>query len=111
MRTCQAFTDARCTCRSINPGTRIILLLDEPTNHLDLPSVLWLAKYLQSYKRPFVIVSHDRTLLNGLVTSVIHIQKWPRHRYSGNFDVFIAEYRMRQSKRLKLIRIWIENIK
>jgi len=51
-----------------------ILLLDEPTNHLDFPSVLWLENRLRGYRASFILVSHDRDLLQNVCTSVITIE-------------------------------------
>jgi ATP-binding cassette, subfamily F, member 3 len=51
-----------------------LLLLDEPTNHLDFPSVLWLEGRLRAYKGAFLLVSHDRELLNNVCTSVLLIE-------------------------------------
>lgn len=41
-----------------------LLLLDEPSNHLDLPTLLWLEQFLQRWSGSFVLVSHDRQLLD-----------------------------------------------
>ena len=41
-----------------------LLLLDEPSNHLDLPTLLWLEQFLLSWKGSFVLVSHDKRLLD-----------------------------------------------
>lgn len=43
-----------------------LLLLDEPSNHLDLPTLLWLEQFLQSWSGSFVLVSHDRVLLDAV---------------------------------------------
>lgn len=47
-----------------------ILLLDEPTNHLDFPSLLWLENRLRSYRNTFMIVCHDREILNNVCMQV-----------------------------------------
>lgn len=51
-----------------------LLLLDEPTNHLDFPSVLWLENRLRGYRSAFLMVSHDRELLNNVCTSVLLLE-------------------------------------
>ncbi|KIF94959.1 ABC-F family ATP-binding cassette domain-containing protein [Enterobacter cloacae] len=47
-------------------GEPDLLLLDEPSNHLDLPTMLWLEQFLQNWSGSFVLVSHDRQLLDAL---------------------------------------------
>lgn len=52
-----------------------LLLLDEPTNHLDFPSVLWLEGRLRSYRGSFIVVTHDRDLLENVCNSVMYIEE------------------------------------
>ncbi|MEP8983114.1 ABC-F family ATP-binding cassette domain-containing protein [Enterobacter cloacae] len=47
-------------------GDPDLLLLDEPSNHLDLPTMLWLEQFLQNWSDSFVLVSHDRQLLDAV---------------------------------------------
>ncbi|CAM6386683.1 ABC-F family ATP-binding cassette domain-containing protein [Enterobacter cloacae] len=47
-------------------GDPDLLLLDEPSNHLDLPTMLWLEQFLQNWSGSFVLVSHDRQLLDAV---------------------------------------------
>lgn len=47
-------------------GQPDLLLLDEPSNHLDLPTLLWLERFLNDWKGSFVLVSHDRQLLDSV---------------------------------------------
>lgn len=42
-----------------------VLLLDEPSNHLDLPAMLWLEDFLARWQGAYVLVSHDRRLLDN----------------------------------------------
>ena len=45
-----------------------VLLLDEPTNHLDILSIRWLEKFLQAFKGPVVVISHDHRFLDNVST-------------------------------------------
>jgi ATP-binding cassette subfamily F protein 3 len=64
------------------------LLLDEPTNHLDLEAVQWLEQFLLDARSALVVVSHDRTFLNRLVTSIAEIDNGQVQEWSGNWDAF-----------------------
>ena len=61
-----------------------LLLLDEPTNHLDIASIQWLESLLLDDSRAFVVVSHDRYLLENVAHRVLEINRmYP----SGLFEV------------------------
>ena len=49
------------------------LLLDEPTNHLDADSVSWLRDHLRSFRGGLVVISHDTSLLEAVVSKVYHL--------------------------------------
>jgi ATP-binding cassette subfamily F protein 3 len=66
-----------------------LLLLDEPTNHLDMEAALWLERYLRRYRHSFILVSHDRQLLNAATTSILHLEGGKLTLYSGNFDAYL----------------------
>jgi len=65
-----------------------LLMLDEPTNHLDFPGVTWLENYLKNYKKTAVVVSHDKTFLNNVVSDIVHIEGKKLHYYKGNYKSF-----------------------
>ena len=48
-----------------------VLVLDEPTNDLDIPTLELLEELLTDYPGTVLLVSHDRTFLDNVVTSVI----------------------------------------
>ena len=50
-----------------------VLLLDEPTNHLDIEALEWLEDYLLRYAGAAIIVSHDRTFLDGVATNILDL--------------------------------------
>jgi ATP-binding cassette subfamily F protein 3 len=64
------------------------LLLDEPTNHLDLEAVAWLEAFLSDAPSALVIVSHDRTFLNRLATSIAEVENGKVRVWPGNYDRF-----------------------
>jgi ATPase subunit of ABC transporter with duplicated ATPase domains len=43
-----------------------LLVLDEPTNHLDLPAIQQLESALDSYPGTFLLVTHDRRMLESV---------------------------------------------
>lgn len=61
------------------------LLIDEPTNHLDMNACAVLARYLRA-KRGFILVSHDRELLDGCVDHVLSINRADIELQKGNFS-------------------------
>jgi ATP-binding cassette subfamily F protein 3 len=70
-----------------------ILLLDEPTNHLDIAMLEWLEAWLRSFRGAALVVSHDRTFLDGIVTRILEIDE-QSHRlkvYEGTYSDFVAQ--------------------
>ena len=65
-----------------------LLLLDEPTNHLDFEAIIWLENYLAQYPHSFIIISHDREILNKTVTHILHLDQLKLTMYKGNYDQF-----------------------
>ncbi len=65
-----------------------LLLLDEPTNHLDLDAVVWLERWLATYRGTLLLVSHDRDFLDACVTHVAHIHARHLTLYTGNYSSF-----------------------
>lgn len=63
------------------------LLIDEPTNHLDQESRKILQEYLNA-KKGFLLVSHDRTFLDGCVDHILSVNKEEITVTKGNFSVW-----------------------
>lgn len=78
-----------------------VLLLDEPTNHLDLEAALWLETYLKRYSGTLLIISHDRSLLNGVCNRILHVEGLKLESYSGNYDTFERTRALRREEREK----------
>ncbi|MEZ4335269.1 MAG: ABC-F family ATP-binding cassette domain-containing protein [Sandaracinaceae bacterium] len=65
-----------------------VLLLDEPTNHLDIESILWLEGFLKAFEGGLVLTSHDRELMNRLVTKIVEIDGGELTTYTGDYDFY-----------------------
>ncbi|HKI60026.1 MAG TPA: ATP-binding cassette domain-containing protein, partial [Mariprofundaceae bacterium] len=65
-----------------------LLLLDEPTNHLDLEAVIWLEKWLKSYRGTLLLISHDRDFLDRCINRIAHVEQQSVTLYQGNYTAF-----------------------
>lgn len=101
-----------------------LILLDEPTNHLDVQTVEWLEEFLlkiaedgfsafgfnsaQDSPEPvaFIIISHDRALLDTLVNKILEIEHGSAKKYDGNYELYneqkIHYLITEEKKRLKM---------
>ena len=66
-----------------------LLVLDEPTNDLDLETLDLLEEMLASYKGTLLLVSHDRSFLDRVVTSIINTDPGEPE---GTWTEFIGGY-------------------
>ncbi|KAI9189903.1 ABC transporter ATP-binding protein arb1 [Blastocladiella emersonii ATCC 22665] len=78
-----------------------LLLLDEPTAHLDLGACVWLERYLASYDRILVIVSHSQDFLNGVCTDTIDLRKDKLFYYGGNYDTYVRTRTENETNQMK----------
>jgi ATP-binding cassette subfamily F protein uup len=77
-----------------------VLVLDEPTNDLDIDTLDLLEELLQDYPGTVFLVSHDRTFLNNVVTSIIAHEGDGRWReYEGGIEDWLTQSRRSQAIR------------
>ncbi len=88
-------------------GTKVLLaalflspdrffLIDEPTNHLDREAREAVGRYL-SRKKGFILVSHDRALLDASVDHILAINKSSVELCRGNFSTWWANREARDN--------------
>lgn len=75
-----------------------VLLLDEPTNHLDIESIEWLEGYLKKYSGAIILISHDRSFLDGITNRTIEINNKKFYDYNCNF----SDYQVRREEEMIL---------
>lgn len=70
------------------------LLLDEPTNYLDIVAIRWLEDFLQQWKGEMVVISHDRSFIDSVVTHTMGIYRNQIRRVEGNTGKFYSKMLM-----------------
>ncbi len=68
-----------------------LMLLDEPTNFLDLESILTLEKFLQGYKRAFLLISHDREFLKRTTEHTLEVESPDITKFPGHIDDYFEQ--------------------
>ena len=71
------------------------LLIDEPTNHLDLRAREQISSYLNKKKR-FIVVSHDRSFLDGCIDHVLSLNRAGIEVCSGNCSSYLQNFAQKQ---------------
>jgi ATP-binding cassette subfamily F protein 3 len=82
-----------------------VLLLDEPDNHLDLPGKAYLEKLIQEYPGAVVLVSHDRYILDAVVTHIVEIEDGRLTTFAGNYTDYIIDKQERLARAEELFQI------
>lgn len=65
-----------------------VIVLDEPTNDLDSETLDLLEEQLVAFEGTLLLVSHDRTFLNNVVTSTIVFEEDGLNEYVGGYDAW-----------------------
>ena len=61
-----------------------MLLLDEPNNYLDIVAIRWLVKFLKSLKGELILITHDRSFMDQVVTHTVAIHRNKARKVEGN---------------------------
>lgn len=72
--------------------TSNVLVMDEPTNDLDIETLELLEDLLPNYPGTLLLVSHDRTFLNNVVTSTLVLEgDGLVNEYVGGYDDWLLQ--------------------
>lgn len=66
-----------------------VILLDEPTNHLDFETVEALGRALADFVGTVFFVSHNRTFVNSVASSIIEVRGGMVKKYSGTYEDYV----------------------
>ncbi|PKO01048.1 MAG: ABC transporter ATP-binding protein [Chloroflexi bacterium HGW-Chloroflexi-4] len=82
-----------------------VLLLDEPDNHLDLAGKEYLENFIQNYPGAVVIISHDRYLLDSVVTHIADLEDGKLETFEGDYSSFIIDKQTRMARQNELFNV------
>ena len=82
-----------------------VLLLDEPDNHLDLAGKAYLERFIQNYPGAVVIISHDRYLLDAVVTHIAELEDGSLSTFEGDYSSFIIDKQTRMARQNELFHV------
>ncbi|MDE3033175.1 MAG: ABC-F family ATP-binding cassette domain-containing protein, partial [Acidobacteriota bacterium] len=68
-----------------------VLVLDEPTNHLDPDQVEKLEAWLQAFEGALLLITHDRHLLDAVVTRMLELEDGVLRSYDGGYSDYLLE--------------------
>jgi ATP-binding cassette subfamily F protein 3 len=61
-----------------------LLLLDEPTNFLDITSIRWIVRFLQQWTHEVMLITHDRSFMDKVVTHTMGIHRQKVRKIEGD---------------------------
>ena len=82
-----------------------LLLLDEPTNFLDITSIRWIEQFLQSWPHEIMLITHDRSFMDKIVTHTMGIHRLMVRKIEGNtakyYDQVAVDEEIYEKTRIK----------
>ncbi|MCP4673045.1 MAG: ABC-F family ATP-binding cassette domain-containing protein [Desulfobacula sp.] len=98
-----------------------LLILDEPTNYLDITSIRWISKFLVSWPREVLLVTHDRSFMDSVVTHIAGIHRQKIKKIKGDTSKYYMQIvqdeqvwektRLNQEKRTKEMEVFISKFR
>ena len=79
-----------------------MMVLDEPTNDLDVDTLELLEDLLADYQGTLLLVSHDRTFLDNIVTSTLVFEgKGKFGEYAGGYEDWVRYQQLNAASRIE----------
>ncbi len=68
-----------------------LLLLDEPTNYLDITSIRWIERFLLNWPNELMLITHDRSFMDRIVTHTLGIHRQKIRKIAGNTEKYYSQ--------------------
>lgn len=88
---------ARLCLAALCLGKYDVLILDEPTNHLDFDTVEALGEALQEFPGTVIFVSHSRTFVAQIATTILDIRADKVRRYPYPYEIYVHELKTHET--------------
>ncbi len=98
-----------------------LLILDEPTNYLDITSIRWISQFLISWPREVLLVTHDRSFMDNVVTHIAGIHRQKIKKIKGDTSKYYLQIaqdeevyektRLNEEKKKKEIELFISRFR
>ncbi|OFZ67500.1 MAG: ABC transporter ATP-binding protein [Bdellovibrionales bacterium RIFOXYB2_FULL_36_6] len=98
-----------------------LLILDEPTNYLDITSIRWISQFLISWPREVLLVTHDRSFMDDVVTHIAGIHRQKIKKIKGDTSKYYLQIaqdeevyektRLNEEKKKKEIELFISRFR
>ncbi|KRP37253.1 MAG: ABC transporter ATP-binding protein [Opitutaceae bacterium BACL24 MAG-120322-bin51] len=76
------------------------MILDEPTNHLDIKSKEVLQEAINQFEGTVILVSHDRSFLDGVVNKVLEVSPGSTRMLTCNVSEYIERLEQETAEKL-----------
>ncbi|PJZ52366.1 ABC-F family ATP-binding cassette domain-containing protein [Leptospira adleri] len=63
-----------------------MLMLDEPNNYLDIVTIRWLEEFLREWEGEIILVTHDRSFMDAVVTHTVAIHRTKAIKVQGDTE-------------------------
>ena len=63
-----------------------MLMLDEPNNYLDIVTIRWLEEFLREWEGEIILVTHDRSFMDSVVTHTVAIHRTKAIKIQGDTE-------------------------
>lgn len=81
-------------------------IMDEPTNHLDIEAKKYFENFLNRFEGTYLIVEHDRELLDNTVEKILELDDAEINVYQGNYSKYKKKKETQTvNKEIKLERL------
>jgi len=68
-----------------------LLLLDEPNNYLDITSIRWLSRFLLGWSGELMLITHDRSFMDRVVTHILGIHRRKVRKIPGDTGKYYGQ--------------------